>query len=106
MTNTVFSMFQTRYILDFLSASRSSGTLGFSKHWDFQSKDVASEAPSVRLYKRVAGTHFLVYLQPSRCLFPLRIGPLFTMFRTQSTPDFSVAENFGLQNMMYLSELK
>jgi hypothetical protein len=35
-------MFQTRYILDFLSASRSSGTLGFSKHWDFQSKDVAS----------------------------------------------------------------
>jgi hypothetical protein len=35
-------MFQTRFILDFLSASRSSGTLGFSKHWDFQSKDVAS----------------------------------------------------------------
>jgi hypothetical protein len=45
MTNTVFSMFQTRYILDFFSASLStlySGTLGFSKHWDFQSKDVAS----------------------------------------------------------------
>jgi hypothetical protein len=43
MTNTVFSMFQTLYILiDFLSASRSSGPLGFSKHWDFQSKDVAS----------------------------------------------------------------
>jgi hypothetical protein len=42
MTNTVFSMFQTLYILDFLSASRSSGTLRFSKHWDFQSKDVAS----------------------------------------------------------------
>jgi hypothetical protein len=32
MTYTVFSMFQTQYILDFLSASRSSGTLGFSKH--------------------------------------------------------------------------
>jgi hypothetical protein len=32
MTKTVFSMFQTRYILDFLSASRSSATLGFSKH--------------------------------------------------------------------------
>jgi hypothetical protein len=42
MTNNVFSMFQTRNILDFLSASRSSGTLGFSKHGDFQSKDVAS----------------------------------------------------------------
>jgi hypothetical protein len=32
MTNTVFSMFQTQYILNFLSASRSSGTLVFSKH--------------------------------------------------------------------------
>jgi hypothetical protein len=43
MTSTVFPMFQTQYILDFLSASRSSGTLGFDKHCDFQSKDVASE---------------------------------------------------------------
>jgi hypothetical protein len=41
MTNTVSAMFQTQYILDFSSASHS-GTLGFAKHWYFQSKDVAS----------------------------------------------------------------
>jgi uncharacterized protein YifE (UPF0438 family) len=37
MTNTVFSMFQTQYILDHQAVE-----LGFSKHGDFQSKDVAS----------------------------------------------------------------
>jgi hypothetical protein len=41
MTNTVFTTFQTQYILDFSSASRS-GTLGFAKHEIFTSKDVAS----------------------------------------------------------------
>jgi hypothetical protein len=42
MTNTVFPTFQTQYILNFSSASRS------TEHWDlpnteiFQSKDIAS----------------------------------------------------------------
>jgi hypothetical protein len=42
MTYTVFPMFQTQFLFDFSSASRSSETLGFAKQWDFQSKDVAS----------------------------------------------------------------
>jgi hypothetical protein len=42
MANTVFPMFQSQFLFDFSSASRSSETLGFAKHWDFQSKDVAS----------------------------------------------------------------
>jgi hypothetical protein len=42
MTNTVLPMFQTQFLFDFSSASRNSETLGFAKHWDFQSKDVAS----------------------------------------------------------------
>jgi hypothetical protein len=42
MTNPVFPMFQTQCLFDFSSASRSSETLGFAKHRDFQSKDVAS----------------------------------------------------------------
>jgi hypothetical protein len=37
MTNTVFSMFQTRYILDFLSASRS-----IVEHWDFPNTEISS----------------------------------------------------------------
>jgi hypothetical protein len=36
MTNTVFSMFQTQYILDFLSASR------IVEHWDFPNTEISS----------------------------------------------------------------
>jgi hypothetical protein len=39
MTNTVFPRFQTQYILDFSSASRSLGNTGICQK---QSKDVAS----------------------------------------------------------------
>jgi hypothetical protein len=63
MTNTVFSMFQTQYILDFLSACRSSGTLGFSKHWDFQSKDVASIL-DMQLLVLNASEFFLTVFEP------------------------------------------
>jgi hypothetical protein len=42
MANTVFPTFQTQYILDFSSASRS-GTLGLPNTEIFPSKDVASD---------------------------------------------------------------
>jgi hypothetical protein len=49
MTNTVFTMFQTQFLFDFSSASRIIETLGFDKHWDFQSKDVASGKSAISL---------------------------------------------------------
>jgi hypothetical protein len=83
-------MFQTQYILDFLSASRSSGTLGFSKHWDFQSKDVASSLregytytqwPPWRKANKLRGE--CSYHTPIRVVLPtkkLSSSPLFCVF--------------------------
>jgi hypothetical protein len=55
MTNTVFQMFQTQYILDFSSASRS------ETHWDlpnmeiFQSKDVPSVQAQTEIFYKLTG---------------------------------------------------
>jgi hypothetical protein len=102
MVNTVFTIFQTKYFLDFSSASR-------TEHWDlpntviFQSKDVASggsvSQAVVFRYKEIGATIKIGKKVIFLSKYSLdRNNDIFSMFRTQYTPDFFIADHYGLRN--------
>jgi hypothetical protein len=81
MTNSVFPMFQTQFLFDFSAASRCSETLVFAKHWDFQSKDVASvyvqERPWLApLSYKNKESKFVMFLYNIFCIFITSISAL------------------------------
>jgi hypothetical protein len=91
MTNTVFSMFQTRYILDFLSASRSSGTLFFFPNTEISSLKMLLLFHSALLFSISFSIHF------HRCM----IGPQSQQFISDKSRYFIRSSKWGAGSKQY-----